>query len=209
MDITVLLKGAALGFAVAAPLGPIGTLCIERVLRHGFSAGVAAGLGTALADAVYAYAGALGLITLVAAMGSLSNGLTLLGALFLLYLGVRSLRETATFSDKALPVMRWSKVFLTTFALTLANPATVFSFAAMFAGIGVKTDSSYLDTAFLTAGVLLGSMLWWIILSGATAIARGRMGRRTESIVRLASSLVLFVFGAVSLGVAVKGFWVS
>ena len=173
------LKALLLGLAVAVPLGPIGALCIQRTLARGFLAGVAGGLGTALADATYASAAAAGFAVFAAVLERIDAPLGLLGGAFLLWLGWTSwprgegTRPAAAASASAARGLMATAGL--TYALTIANPATILSFAAMFAGLGLAEGASVGSAVTVVTGVFAGSMLWWIVLSAVVAALHRRL----------------------------------
>src|ERR1051326_2829952 len=85
-----LLKGLAIGFAIAAPVGPIGVLCIRRSLAEGRWIGLVTGLGAATADAAYGAVAAFGLTTMSGFLVAQRAWLGLVGGVFLFYLGIRT-----------------------------------------------------------------------------------------------------------------------
>lgn len=197
--ILLFLKAVAMGLAIAAPLGPIGALCISRTLERGFAAGVAGGLGTALADALYAALAAAGFGAFAATLARVEAPVALAGGAFLLWLALGNLRAAVT-AAPARPVAASAgpglgATLATTFALTLANPATILSFAAIFAGLGLAATPDAPSAAVVVAGVLLGSLLWWVVLSGAAALARRRLPAGFARAVSAVSGLVMAGFG--------------
>lgn len=172
------LKSLAMGLAIAAPLGPIGALCIQRTLARGFGAGLAGGLGTALADATYAAAAAAGFAVFSSVVTRISLPLGLIGGAFLLWLAWKGWPRQATPLRAAAPASEprgWLSTALTTYALTLTNPATILSFAAIFAGLGLAAQATPGRAALVVVGVFAGSMLWWAFLSGAVAALHHRL----------------------------------
>lgn len=169
----LLLRGILLGLAIAAPVGPIGMLCIQRGLSQGFAAALAGGAGTALADAVYAALGAAGLAALLASFEALAPWLRYGGCGFLVWLGVQTLRRPAAMPADTTPGRAdLLRSFGITFTLTMANPATLLSFIALFAGLGLQPEAPWQDGALLVGGVFAGSMAWWILLSALVAWLR-------------------------------------
>ncbi|WBL31755.1 LysE family transporter [Sinirhodobacter sp. HNIBRBA609] len=191
-------KSIAMGVAIAAPLGPIGALCIQRTLARGFASGVAGGLGTALADAAYAAAAAAGFATFAALLQKISGPLGLVGGVFLLWLAWRgwprggggAVRAAAAPEPRGL----WATT-LTTFALTMTNPATILSFAAIFAGLGLARAASVGAAVTVVAGVFAGSMLWWIFLSGLVAALHRRLPEAFAQWTARISSVMMGAFG--------------
>ncbi|MFQ6774768.1 LysE family transporter [Cereibacter sphaeroides] len=195
------LKALLMGLAIAAPLGPIGALCIQRTLAHGFRAGMAGGLGTALADACYAAAAAAGFAAFAAVLDRIQLPLGLGGGLFLIWLGLKGLRPEPPAAAAAAPRGLWSTL-AATFLLTLANPATILSFAAIFAGLGLAREADLASGATVVAGVFAGSMLWWILLAGGVALAQRHLPRAFATWVARASGALMLAFGLWALAAA-------
>lgn len=195
MDFSLFLKALVIGLSIAAPVGPIGLLCIQRTLAHGRAIGFFSGLGAALADACYGAIGAFGVSAVISSMVAARVPLALGGAAFLAWMGVQLLRAPAatqarTAQDAATPL----KAMLSVFMLTLANPMTILSFVAVFASIGTGHASSSGSGAAVTmvAGVFLGSAIWWLGLSTVVSMVRHRLGARVlQSINRLSGALLL------------------
>ena len=199
-------RGAALGFSVAAPVGPIGLLCIQRTLNRGRVHGLAVGLGAATADALYGLVAGLGLAWVSSAADSSGPWLRLIGALFLLFLGVRTLRsrpaERAAGSERS----SIASTYAATVGLTLSNPATILSFSAVFAGLGLSSAAGGASAAaLLVVAVFAGSTTWWLLLSAATSAFRGKLQPHLPKI-NLASGALVCAFGAWALWSAVAAF---
>ena len=205
MSINLLLKGIVLGLAIAAPVGPIGALCINRTLARGFWAGVAGGLGTALADGFYALLAASGFAAFAALLARISLPLGLVGGAFMLWLGYRSLRSSGmpgAAADSGMTDL--VKVTATTFLLTLSNPATILSFAAIFAGLGLASDGS--GALVTTAGVFIGSLAWWFFICGLVTFLRHLLPESFSLWVACISYLILIAFGLIVIGSAVAAY---
>lgn len=186
------LRGVAVGFSIAAPVGPIGLLCIRRSAAEGRATGLATGLGAAAADACYGAVAAFGLTAVSGALTAWLRELSLAGGLFLLYLGVKTaLSRPAT--KAAAPAGRAGLLgaFASTFALTLANPTTIISFAAVFAALGLRAESGPGAAAALVGGVFAGSAAWWLLLSAGVASLRGRLSERALAWVNRGSGALL------------------
>jgi putative LysE/RhtB family amino acid efflux pump len=195
MDPVLFLKSILLGLAIAAPLGPIGALCINRTLEQGFLAGLAGGLGTALADGTYAALAAAGFAAFSDALARIDIPLRLAGGAFMLWLGWKSIasrpaRKAATVSARDL-----LSTTAATYILTIANPMTILSFAALFAGLGLASASGYSGTLPVVAGVFAGSMLWWGLLSGGVALMRHRLPKGLALWISRLSGAILLGFG--------------
>lgn len=196
------LKGLLVGFAIAAPVGPIGILCIQRSLHDGFRVGLMTGLGAALADGTYGLVAGFGLTAISTMLVAHQFWIRLIGGLFLLYLGIKifltPLREKS--SDGKPDKSSWH-AFATTYFLTLTNPMTILSFVAIFAGLGLGSmGSNYFNALFLVVGITLGSAIWWLFLSGGVAlILHHRITPSTMRTINWLSGVIMLAFGAFAL----------
>ncbi|MBS1966520.1 MAG: LysE family transporter, partial [Chloroflexi bacterium SZAS-1] len=166
MDATLLLKGLLIGFSIAAPVGPIGALCIRRTLANGRAAGLVSGLGAATADAMYGCIAGFGLTFISSLLMSQQLWLKLIGGAFLCYLGIRTLLARPAAQAANASGVGLFGAYASTFFLTLTNPTTILSFLAVFAGLGLASAAgNYGAAALLVLGVFIGSALWWLLLS--------------------------------------------
>lgn len=177
LSLVFLAKGLVIGFAIAAPVGPIGVLCIRRTFAHGWPAGLATGLGAATADAFYGAVAGFGLAAISALLLAHQAALQLAGGLFLLALGIKTFFASPATAAAPMRGAGLAGAYGTTVLLTLANPATILSFLAVFAGAGLAGEGGPGDAAAMVAGVFLGSAAWWLLLSGLVARWRQRYPR--------------------------------
>lgn len=200
MDAGSLLRGLLAGFSIAAPVGPIGILCIRRTLASGRAAGFVSGLGAATADAVYGSIAGFGLTAISNFLTGQQFLLRLAGGVFLCHLGVKTLfsrpaSEPATSKKSGL-----AADYTSAFVLTLTNPATLLSFAAVFAGLGLgDSHGEFPEATLLVAGVFLGSALWWLLLSGGVGLVREKFDAQKMRWVNRLSGLILLSFGGLAL----------
>jgi threonine/homoserine/homoserine lactone efflux protein len=203
MDTTLLLRGLALGLAIAAPVGPISLLCMRRTLASGFGAGLFSGLGVATADAFYGAVAAFGLTVVLDLLVGHRWWLQVIGGLFLCYLGLSTLRSAPAEPAAPSDARRSLQAYASTLALTLTNPMTILSFAALFAGLGLAaTDGGYVAAASLVAGVFLGSACWWLLLTSAVTVLRARVTPTTLRWANRAAGLLILTFGLLALAAA-------
>ena len=196
MSLPILLKGLILGFSIAAPVGPIGVLCIRRTLTDGRATGLVSGLGAASADALYGCIAGFGLTLLSDFLVSQQFWLRLVGGLFLFYLGIKTLLARPAQESASAQGTGLLGAYTSTLFLTLTNPMTILSFAAIFAGLGVaSTDGDYASAALLVLGVFLGSALWWLLLSGGVSLFRARFNLSALTWVNRLSGAVILAFG--------------
>lgn len=197
---SLLLRGFLLGFAVAASPGPIFFLCLRRTLVRGWLNGLVSGFGVATADAFYAALAAFGVGAITTALTAERRWLALAGGALLIVLGARILLESPTTAG-APPPNRSNLIgaYLSTLGLTITNPATIISFAALAATLGAGITGGYLRPAALVIGVMLGSVSWWIVLA---ALAAGLRTRITPGVVRIISA----ISGLAIIGLGVVAF---
>lgn len=208
----VFLKGIGVGLAVAAPVGPIGLLCIRRSLMDGRAAGLATGLGAATADAVYGLMVAAGF----AATGVLvtyADPLAVAGGLLVAFLGMISLRGYFASlgapepqpAGEGRPYRGVAAAWATTFFLTLSNPMTILAFVGMVAALGSAASGNTAAPYWLVIGVFTGSALWWLLLVHLALFAGSRMNRDAMRWLDLASGSVLLIWGLWIAGGALPG----
>src|SRR5688572_16099432 len=203
MDPTLFVRGFVLGSTIAAAVGPISLLCIRRTLAEGRLVGLVSGLGVATADATYGAIAAFGLTAITALLVDGRRVLGVVGGLFLLWLAWRTFRAIP--GDAAAADTAWRRglpgAYLSTLGLTLTNPMTILSFAALFVGLGV-TGGDALGATLLTAGVFAGSAAWWLILVALVGAVGTRITPRGLRRVNIASGLLIGGFALVALASA-------
>jgi len=204
---SLLLRGFALGFAIAASPGPIFFLCVRRTLVQGRLVGLFSGFGVATADGFYAAIATFGVAALTTAFVAGRRPLALVGGAVLVVLGVRILIERARpVEASTVPTGRglaWA--YASTLGLTVTNPATIVSFAALAATLGLGTGGSFVRPALVVLGVIAGSAAWWCILVVAASTLRARLTPRVVRGISTFSGLAIAVLGILALLSAVSG----
>jgi threonine/homoserine/homoserine lactone efflux protein len=199
-ELAVFGRGLVMGLAVAAPVGPIGLLCIQRTLQNGRLYGLATGLGAATADALYGLVAAFGLTFIASFFLEQQVWIALLGGLYLCFLGQRIFRAepaAVTGENHRGGLLR---AYGSTFLLTLTNPVTILSFVAIFAGLGLaQGNEDYLAAAILVLGVFCGSAAWWLFLSGGVSVIRDRVNTQAMKWVNRLSGGIIMAFGLYTL----------
>ncbi len=207
MPFIVLAKGFVLGMAIAAPIGPIGTLCINRTIERGFWQGVATGIGAALGDMMFAIAAVIGFAAMQDFLHYISLPLKAIGGLLILIIGIQTLKPRPI----RLPASRieasdFARLTLSTFFLTITNPATLFGFAALFAAAGLA-EIDRTGAFFLVAGVFSGSLAWSFILCSLVNWMHRKLPDHFTNWISKGSGILLIAFGIVSLGLAARQYW--
>jgi threonine/homoserine/homoserine lactone efflux protein len=197
---SIILRGFLIGISIAAPVGPIGVLCIRRTLAEGRLSGLVSGLGAASADAIYGMIAGFGLTFISGFLVTQQIWLRVIGGLFLCYLGIRTFRSHPSGDAVQTQSKGLAGNYLSIFFLTLTNPMTVLSFTAVFAGLGlVGNTGNYLSASLLVLGVFSGSAFWWLVLSLGVGFFRERVTHRWMSLINRFSGVVIITFGIMSL----------
>jgi threonine/homoserine/homoserine lactone efflux protein len=200
MDLAYLVRGLVIGFSIAAPVGPIGVLCIRRTLAEGRAAGLLTGLGAATADGIYGFIAGFGLTYVSGLLIGYQTWIRLIGGLFLCYLGLRTYLSRPAENPAWVEGQGLVGAYASTFFLTLTNPMTILAFTAVFAGLGIgSATGDYRSASLLVLGVFGGSATWWLILSGGVSVLRSKFTPRAMDWVNKLAGIVILGFGVVAL----------
>jgi threonine/homoserine/homoserine lactone efflux protein len=206
VELIYLLRGFAIGFSLAAPVGPIGILCIRRTLAQGSKRGLFVGLGAASADMMYGIIAAFGVTLISNFITDNLNTIRLAGGLLLLVLGYRTFRSHPATDTEVNGTNGHTRAFISVFFLTLTNPMTLFAFAVIFAGIGLeRVIGDYSLAGFLVAGIFLGSMSWFSLLTTLVHFFREKISRDGIVVTNKIAGVLLIIFGLFALWSGVTG----
>jgi threonine/homoserine/homoserine lactone efflux protein len=198
---SVVLRGFVFGFAIAASPGPIFFLCLRRTLVRGWLNGLISGLGVATADGFYAALAAFGVGAVTSVLVGERRWLGLVGGAVLVVLGVRTVLDRPMSGEAAPPSngsgLGWA--YLSTLGLTITNPATIISFAALVAALGIGISGGYLRPSSLVFGVFAGSATWWCVLAGLAAGLRTRVTPRVVRGISTFSGLGIVALGLLAI----------
>lgn len=190
------LKGMGLGISIAAPVGPIGVLCIQRTLKKGFPSGFFSGLGAATADLLYGGLAGFGALWLGNHLVRLQTPLRIVGGSILILMGVRAFFQKEQQAASTGKSRGLAGDYFSTFLLTLTNPITIFSFAAVYGGLGLSSaETSTWQMGLLVVGVFVGSVAWWLTLSSLVSLLRGRFKPQFYKVINKIAGAVLVGFG--------------
>jgi len=196
------LKSIVIGLAVAAPIGPIGLLCIQAALARGWVAGCWIGLSAALADGALAGVAAFGLAVVMPWLIDHQGWVGLFGAIIMTVIGIGLIRKPpeSDAQQAASGLRMHAGRFLGVFGMTVSNPMTALGFVGIFAGIGISVADSGLEPVILVLGVFLGSMLWWAFLSALASLGHGRLNTSTRAWINRGSGAVVLILAALAAG---------
>lgn len=202
MSFEFFIQGLLIGLSIAAPVGPMGVLVIRRTVAEGRLVGLVSGLGIAAGDTIYGALGGFGLTFVTSFLLNEQFWLRLIGGAFLLYLGFKTLlsRPATKVAESAAKTMSLPGYFVTTMLLTLTNPTTIISFAAIMAGLGIGSSSGdYLSATILVIGLACGSTSWWLILTAFISLFRHKVTPAGIVWINRLSGLVIITFGLLAL----------
>lgn len=201
MDLILFIKGIVAGFIIAAPVGPVGILCIQRTLSKGMPTGLAAGMGGAVADTIFGAVAAFGLTFIADFLVQHENYMRLGGGILLLVLGMHGCLKRHTAMAAAPPSVRGAAGdAVSAFLLTVTNPTTILTFSPVFLAVGAVVAKNDRPAAWtLIVGVLAGSCLWWVILCALAEIFRRRINAARMVIIHRVSAGFILLFGVLVL----------
>ena len=207
MGFIYILKGVVIGFALAAPVGPLGVLCIRRTLAYGSKRGLIVGLGAAIADILYGLVAAFGITLISDFIYHEQQWIRIIGGFFLIILGYHAFRSHPSTNTKINGTNGHIRAFFSTFIIALTNPMTLFSFAAVFASVGLGDISdNFIFTLFLVIGIFFGTMSWFTILTSLVHFFREKISADGISLVNKIAGVILILFGIVAMFSNLSGF---
>jgi len=197
MLLVFFLKGIAVGIVIAVPVGPVGVLCVRRTIFEGRLFGFLSGLGAATADTIFGIVAGFGLTVVSDVLLDYQTWLRAAGGLFLVYVGVSALRKQVVRCEAPEKnAENLLSAYLSTFALTITNPVTILAFLGIFAGVGFTGEEATLGrAAMLVAGVLVGSLIWWLGISLGAGLFRKSFGERHLALLNRVSGGILTLSG--------------
>lgn len=198
-DPSLYLKAIGIGMAVAAPVGPMSLLCMRRTLARGWRDGLAIGGGIAIGDTTYGAVAALGLAGVSHFMLAYERPLHIAAGLFLIYLGLKAFWTTHSDAAEVGPSRGWPRDLVTSFLLTLTNPPTIITFAAVFTALAPIGGLDLGGAISTVTGVFTGSFLWWCLVVGLVSGFRHAIGKRARAWIDRIAGAILAVFGAVEI----------
>lgn len=197
MEFTFLIQGFVIGFSVAAPIGVVGLLCINRTLMQGSLSGFVSGLGAATAHSIYGCIAGFGLTFISSFLIDEQFHIRLIGGIFLYYLGIKTFFRKPKYEKLAIDGNTLINSYLSSFFVAITNPLTILSFAAVFAGLGLgsRTTGYNNSSIVIVLGVFSGSTCWWSILSCSVGFFRRRLNSQALRLLNRISGIMILFFG--------------
>ncbi|HSW53512.1 MAG TPA: LysE family transporter [Ignavibacteriaceae bacterium] len=200
MELTFFLKGIAIGFIMAIPVGPIGIMCIRKTLTEGRLSGLIVGLGAATADLFYGCVAVFGITVISDTLSNQRIWIRIVGGALLLFLGIKTFRAQP--KDQKLKISGSGRLrsYFTVVVLTLTNPLTIFAFIAVFAALGLGDGLSFFSAVVLVAGVFIGACLWFFLLTSGTILFRKKLDLVGLKWVNKIAGILIIISGFIVIG---------
>ncbi len=199
MDLDLPLRGLAAGFIIAAPVGPVNVLCIQRTLEKGWKPGMVAGMGAAVGDSVYGGIAGFSISIIIQFLIQEEFWFRLIGGILLIVIGAVYYFKPPPSIQAGRNSASANSDFAAAFLLTLANPTTVLSFLTVLATLGLGRHRPLWETSLLIAGIFCGSMTWWLVLTGSTNLMRGKITDRSMAWMNRVAGMAIGAFGLVNV----------
>lgn len=199
IDLELPLRGLAAGLIIAAPVGPVNMLCIQRSLEKGWRSGIVSGLGAALADTVYGGVAGFGISLVIRFLIREEFWFRLIGGIVLMGIGVVYYRKPPRLLEAGKDDSSAHSDLVSAFLLCATNPTTVLSFLAVLATLGLGKQRPLWQTSFLVSGIFCGSMTWWTILASGANLLRDKVTNRGMRWMNRVAGAAIGCFGLVNV----------
>lgn len=194
-----LFKGILIGLMFGVPIGAVGAMTVQRTLDRGFSAGLLTGLGSSVADCLYACVGVFGLTFISDFLLKYRTIINIIGGVFVLIMGISGLVKKLIESAPQRSA-EGAKMFLSSFVVGITNPAAILTFLFAFTYFGIAEISGALNGILLVAGVFIGTYIWWSALSGTVCFIKSKTGNRGLPYINKIFGVILILFAIIIFG---------
>lgn len=191
-----LFKGILIGLMFGVPIGAVGAMTVQRTLERGFGAGLLTGLGSSVADCLYACVGGFGLTFISDFLLKYQTVITIIGSMFVLIMGISQLVKK-TVENAPQKSVEGAKMFLSSFTVGITNPAAILTFLFALTYFGIAEISGTLNGILLVAGVFIGTYIWWTALLGVVCIIKRKSGDKALPYMNKIFGIILILFAAV------------
>lgn len=196
MIVGFLLKGILIGLLFGVPVGAVGTMAAQRAFSSGFGAGLKTGLGSSAADCLYAVCGAFGLTFVSDFLLKYQTVIHAVGGSLILAMGLRLILKKGEQAEPEEESENGIKMFLSSFAVGITNPAAILTFLFAFSYFGIMGKTRIFDGIQLVTGVFIGTCIWWVLLSTAVVYIKKRTGNSSFCYMNQIFGAILALFGA-------------
>ena len=194
--VSFFLRGVLIGLLFGIPAGVVGAMTVQRTWNYGMKAGLLTGLGSSVADCIYASIGAFGLTVISDFLLKYQIVINLAGGGLILFMGLRLLFGKG--EQKEVPsVSGRIRMFLSSFLVGITNPAAILTFLFAFSYFGISGETNLLQGMWLVGGVFLGTYFWWGILSAAVNIMKNRQKKDRFQTMNRIFGVILCLFSMV------------
>lgn len=197
--VILLIKGILIGLLFGLPVGAVGTLTVQRTLKFGVKSGLLTGLGSSVADCFYAVVGVFGLTLISDFLLKYQVIINILGGGFVLLLGIRLLMKKEDTTGVKVETMNPIKMFLSSFAVGITNPAAILTFLFAFSYFGISEEKGLLRGILLVTGVFIGTYIWWGTLTAVTYIIKKKTAKFSFRHMNRIFGSMLSLFGVIVL----------
>lgn len=189
-----MLKGLIIGILFGIPIGAVGLMTVQRTLAHGSWAGVISGMGSSVADFLYACIGSFGLTFISDFLFENQTIINILGGALIFLMGIKTFvrqSEVAIVKSKAAGAV---KMFLSSFAIGITNPAAVLTFLFAFSYFGISGHMGFDDGIRLVSGIFIGTLLWWVTLAAIVGVLKNKVTERGFKNINKIFGVILILF---------------
>lgn len=197
--VSFILKGILIGLIFGVPAGAVGAMTVQRTLNYGMKAGLLTGLGSSVADCLYACVGVFGLTLISDFLFQHQNIINFVGGCLILGMGIRMLQAKASELENIPDSVRGIKLFISSFAIGVTNPTAILTFLFAFSWFGIDGQSGLAEGIGLVAGVFGGTFCWWSVISGTVILLEKKVKHNRLPIMNTVFGIILVLFGAVVL----------
>lgn len=192
-----LLRGILIGLLFGLPVGAVGTLTVQRTFSHGTKAGLLTGLGSSVADCFYACVGAFGLTLISDFLLRYQIIINVIGGGLILFMGVRLLFRKGETVEQKTENVGFIKMFLSSFAVGITNPAAILTFLFAFSYFGITGETGIIQGVLLVCGVFIGTYIWWGTLTAVSNFLKKKTAKFSFYHINRIFGCILCLFGAV------------
>jgi threonine/homoserine/homoserine lactone efflux protein len=199
LDLGLPIRGVAAGFLIAAPVGPVNVLCIQRSLQKGWRAGIVSGLGAALVDTLYGAIAGFSISLIIQFLLREQTWIRLIGGILLIGIGIFYYTKPPLSLKSKKKENSDGSDLISTFLLTATNPTTILSFLAILAMLGLGSHRPLWETSLLVGGIFVGSMTWWVVLASGAHMLRDKVTDDTVRWLNRIGGIAIAAFGIVNI----------